>query len=89
MSIRLLAAGILAPLLFVAGDSVAVGDEEEATYELQVNITWSAATHPYEFPPNPHMSSLIGATHRGRYALFRDGDIASSGLELVAENGRT
>ena len=49
---------------------------------------WSRTTAPYEFPDRPHMSALIGATHNARYVLFRDGDTASSGLELVAENGR-
>ena len=57
-------------------------------YELTVNITWSAETTPFEFPTDGHMSGLVGATHDRRYVLFRDGNTASSGLELVAENGR-
>ena len=57
-------------------------------FELTVEITWSAETAPFEFPDAGHMSGLFGATHNRRYVLFRDGHTASSGLELVAENGR-
>ena len=63
--------------------------QEVAAFELTLEITWSAKTVPFEFPEGGHMSRLIGATHGGRYVLFRDGRTASSGLELVAENGRT
>lgn len=35
------------------------------------------------------MSRLVGVSHNGRYVLFRDGHTASSGLELLAENGRS
>ncbi len=34
------------------------------------------------------MSSMIGLTHNEEFSLFADGDTASSGLELLAENGR-
>lgn len=72
-------------LIFTATSSTA---EDQARYRLTVEITWSEETAPFEFPGAPHMSGLIGITHNSRYALFRDGDHASSGLELVAENGR-
>ncbi len=61
---------------------------ETATFELTLEVTWSAATTPWEFPSNAHLSRIIGVTHNSRYTLFRDGLTASSGLELVAENGR-
>ena len=35
----------------------------EALYAVSFNATWSATTHPDGFPPNPHFSSLAGATH--------------------------
>ena len=62
--------------------------QEAADYRLQIKVTWSADTHPLDFPPDPTLSHLIGATHNDRYALFRDGDTGSSGLELIAERGR-
>ncbi len=57
-------------------------------YKLELAVTWSAASHPHEFPPGAHFSDLFGVTHDARYVLFADGATASSGLELLAENGR-
>jgi hypothetical protein len=62
--------------------------QETADYRLYINVTWSAETHPLDFPMNPTLSHLIGATHSDRYAMFRDGETGSSGLELIAERGR-
>ena len=62
--------------------------QESADYRLQIKATWSAETHPFEFPPDPTFSHLIGATHNDGYALFKDGETGSSGLELIAERGR-
>jgi hypothetical protein len=61
---------------------------DTARYRLEVAVTWSADTHPLEFPRGAHFSDLIGVTHEARYAVFADGQTASSGLELLAENGR-
>ena len=81
---RLPLVGLLGILALSPGPAQA----DTVKYKLTVNITWSAETAPFEFPEHGHMSGLIGATHNARYSLFRDGDTASSGLELVAENGR-
>lgn len=62
--------------------------QETADYRLYINVTWSAETHPLDFPMNPTFSHLIGATHSDRYAMFQDGETGSSGLELIAERGR-
>ena len=67
---------------------IAHAQEDSASFNLVADITWSAETAPLEFPEDPHLSGLIGITHNSRYVLFRDGYTASSGLELVAENGR-
>ncbi|MFK7997282.1 MAG: spondin domain-containing protein [Granulosicoccus sp.] len=61
---------------------------QQATYKMDLSIEWSQNLAPFEFPDGAHMSSLIGLTHQDRYRLFEDGATASSGLELVAENGR-
>lgn len=62
---------------------------DSARYRLELDLTWSANTHPHEWPPEGgHMSDLVGATHTARYVMFADGRTASSGLKLVAENGR-
>lgn len=67
----------------------AANAQETADYRMTVNVTWSAETHPLDFPLRPTFSHMIGATHRDRYAMFRDGETGSSGLELIAERGRT
>ncbi len=62
---------------------------EEVRYKLELQISWSKATHPHDWPEGGgHMSGLVGATHNTRYVMFADGRTASSGLKLVAENGR-
>ena len=78
-------AGVLIALAFAVP---AIADDTPATFEVTIDVTWSAETAPFEFPEFAHVTHFIGATHNDRYVLFRDGDIASSGLELVAENGR-
>lgn len=75
-----LACGIVVPSPALA--------EETIHYRLLLQIEWSAASHPHEFPPAAHFSDLVGATHDARYVMFGDGLTASSGLELLAENGR-
>jgi hypothetical protein len=62
--------------------------QEAARYQLELKVVWSSETHPYEFPLGAHFSDLIGVSHDSRYVLFADGRTASSGLELLAENGR-
>lgn|SRR5512145_1321261 len=81
---------LLAAMAVVAGLSAEANAQsaDAARYKLEIAVTWSAQTHPLEFPPGAHFSDLIGATHDARYVLFADGRTASGGLELLAENGR-
>ncbi len=65
-----------------------IAADKTVKFDLTLDVTWSAEVSPFEFPPSAHLSGVIGATHNSRYVLFRDGETASSGLELVAENGR-
>ena len=39
------------------------------------------------FPPNPHFSGLIGATHRAGIRFWSPGAIATNGIEAMAELG--
>ncbi len=55
------------------------------SYRVEVALDWKASEAG---PDNPHWSRLIAVAHSGRYDLFADGDTASSGLALVATNGR-
>ncbi|MGD2147318.1 MAG: spondin domain-containing protein [Anaerolineae bacterium] len=61
--------------------------EEAAQYQLTFEATWSEATHPVEFPPNPHFSGLIGATHSVAVRLWQEGQSATAGIKNMAETG--
>jgi hypothetical protein len=76
----------LALIVTIPFDSPA---QEAARYQVELKVSWSSETHCNEFPLGAHFSDLIGAAHNSRYVLFADGQTASSGLELLAENGRS
>ena len=56
-------------------------------YTVTFKSTWSSITHPTQFPPNPHFSGLVGAVHDNRASLWKRGETASPGMELMAETG--
>ncbi len=55
----------------------------DATYRVTVSFDWQQPELE-----DPHWSRLIAFAHTPRYNLFADGQTASSGLGLVATNGR-
>jgi hypothetical protein len=63
--------------------------EALARYQLTFEATWSAATHPTDFPPNPHFSGLIGAAHGLDASLWEEGGAATPGIKNMAETGGT
>lgn len=63
------------------------GTSSTARYKLTFNSTWSAQTHPVEFPPSAHFSGLIGMTHNKDVTLFTAGMFASDGIKNMAETG--
>jgi hypothetical protein len=64
-----------------------VTPDAEAGYRVTFQATWSRATQPDRFPPNPHFSPLVGATHNGTVRFWEVGAIASDGIERMAELG--
>jgi hypothetical protein len=56
-------------------------------YVVRFDATWSAATHPIDFPPNPHFSGLIGGTHNAQVTFWEEGELASPGIKNMAETG--
>ncbi len=62
---------------------------EEATYSVTLDVRWSEPSHALEWPHNAHTSGMVGAVHTARYVMFGDGRTATTGLKLVAENGRS
>ncbi len=61
-----------------------------ARYRLTFNSIWSIDTHPVNFPAfNPHFSPLVGAVHNSELVLWNRGEVASEGMEIMAETGGT
>lgn len=60
---------------------------ETAQYEVVFDATWSAETHPTDFPSNAHFSGLIGGTHDANVVFWQPGQLASPGIETMAELG--
>ncbi len=60
---------------------------ETASYILTFTSTWSSATHPVDFPPNPHFSGLVGAIHNMNAVFWQEGNPASKGIKDMAERG--
>ncbi len=58
-----------------------------ARYVATFEADWSAATHPEDFPGNPHFSPLIGATHLAATRFWEADVLASEGIERMAEEG--
>jgi len=62
---------------------------ETARYRLTFDAVWSSATHPEDFPSTAHFSSLVGGTHSGAVAFWREGGPATEGIRNMAERGGT
>lgn len=75
---------------FRSNNSVQERYEYMATYRVTFNAEWSAANHPIDFPgPSAHFSPLVGNTHSIAGRIWNAGDIATDGIELMAETGGT
>lgn len=62
-------------------------EEGSARYQLTFRSTWTATTHPDNFPASPHFSGLIGGVHNINVNLWQAGNLASAGMESMAETG--
>ena len=60
-----------------------------ARYRVTFEASWSALSHPTDIPRNPHFSRLIGGTHKSTVKFWESGRLASEGIRLMAEQGRT
>jgi hypothetical protein len=59
-----------------------------ARYVVTFQSDWSPATHPTNWPDDAHYSGLIGGTHGSRVTFWQEGQLASPGIRLMAEQGR-
>ena len=60
-----------------------------ARYHVTFQATWSASSHPLEFPSSAHFSPLIGGTHTAQASFWREGGMATDGIIDMAERGLT
>jgi hypothetical protein len=85
---HLLAAAAAALLLAAAcDDGTSRPQPQTAVYRLAFDATWSADTHPTDFPSNAHFSGLIGAAHVAGVHLWEVGEPSSPGIKNMAERG--
>lgn len=70
------------------GNGLVGGGDSLASYTVTFTSTWSVTTHPVDFPANAHFSGLIGATHNEDVVFWRDNELASAGIQDMAERGR-
>ena len=62
---------------------------DQVEYEVTFDATWSAATHPGAYPGGAHWSPLVGTTHNGNVSFWEVGQLATTGIERMAETGAT
>jgi hypothetical protein len=74
--------------LVCLGGAQAASAEPAVRYQVTFERTWSAETHPADFPLLAHFSPVIGATHNGSFEVFPKGEKASAGLEHLCEEGK-
>lgn len=62
---------------------------DTARYRVVYEATWTAASHPVDYPSDAHFSPIVGGTHSASVQFWREGMIASPGIGIMAEFGRT
>jgi hypothetical protein len=68
--------------------TTAVGPDEACFTETFSGL-WSDTSFPVDFPPNPHFYPATSATHNQAARLWQSGQLASIGIEIMAETGGT
>lgn len=66
-------------------------EEESLPVRYRVTFTfhWNNQDFPLDYPSNAHFSKLIGWSHVPTTSFFKEGTIASEGIEMMAETGAT
>lgn len=73
--------------------SSCIKDEEteiprtSAVYDVMVEGEWTSNSHPTEYPANAHFSPIIGMSHNSEVSLYNVGNIATRGIQVMAETG--
>ena len=70
--------GVAPVLALVIQSSGARAADSTADYTVSFEAIWSSGTHPTNFPPNPHFSPLIGATHNASVVFWTPAGTSAS-----------
>lgn len=60
---------------------------DSATYRVTFHTDWTQAAFATQFPVGRHFSGLVGATHNDRVAFWSEDEVASAGIQSMAETG--
>lgn len=63
--------------------------DQTATYEVRFVFDWNSTDFPNEYPSSAHFSPLVGWVHEKDHSYFKEGELASIGIEQMAETGST
>ncbi len=84
---------LFAMFITVAGCSSDGGSDTDrdanasATYKVTFTTVWTNTTFPTMFPSGAHFSGLIGGTHNEQIKFWETGQMATDGIESMAETG--
>lgn len=81
---------VFEPFDVVSKTASFVASTETVDYTCVFQNNWSGVDHPNLYPSaNAHWSSPVLAAHSAEYAMWEEGGMTSSGVEIVAETGST
>ena len=69
------------------------GCPASARYQVTFTSRWNASSHgnspPYPAGSSPHFTPLVGSTHNSQVTFWQRGQLATRGIESIAELGST
>ena len=63
--------------------------EQTADYRVSFVFDWNKTDFPTDYPSSAHFSPLVGWVHEKDYIYFNEGQLATKGIEQMAETGST
>ena len=63
--------------------------EQTADYRVSFVFDWNKTDFPTDYPSSAHFSPLVGWVHEKDHTYFNEGQLASKGIEQMAETGST
>ncbi|MGM9481448.1 spondin domain-containing protein [Roseateles sp. NT4] len=63
-------------------------EPDAVTYRATLSTDWATSNFPTWFPANRHFSGLVGAVHDASVSFWRDGGLATQGIQDMAERGQ-